>query len=271
VSFRDPEARCGALDMSDLSRLREIVARLRSPGGCPWDRQQTHESLRAALIEECYEAVEAIERADDANLREELGDLLLHVVMHAHMAGERKAFSFEEVVEGVCEKLIRRHPHVFGDENATESEQVVRLWEQIKRSEKGEALSVMDDLPSGFPALLRAQHAQKKAARVGFDWDEPSDVLDKVAEEIEELRQAVSRRDGNNIEEELGDLLFSMVNLSRKLGVDAETSLAGATRKFVRRFQAVEAEIVAGGGTIAQASAAEMNALWDKNKAGGAA
>ena len=257
--------------MSDVSRLRGIVARLRSPGGCPWDREQTHESLRAALIEECYEAVEAIERADDANLREELGDLLLHVVMHAHMAGERKAFGFEEVVEGVCEKLIRRHPHVFGEANVAGSAQVVRLWEQIKRREKGEALSVMDDLPSGFPALLRAQHAQKKAARVGFDWDDLSDVLGKVAEEIDELREAVSRPDGNNIEEELGDLLFSMVNLARKLGVDAETSLAGATRKFVRRFRAVEAEIVAGGRAIEQASAAEMNALWDRNKASGAA
>ena len=257
--------------MSDVSRLRGIVARLRSPGGCPWDREQTHESLRAALIEECYEAVEAIERADDANLREELGDLLLHVVMHAHMAGERKAFGFEEVVEGVCEKLIRRHPHVFGEANVAGSAQVVRLWEQIKRREKGEALSVMDDLPSGFPALLRAQHAQKKAARVGFDWDDLSDVLDKVAEEIDELREAVSRPDGNNIEEELGDLLFSMVNLARKLGVDAEASLAGATRKFVRRFRAVEAEIVASGRAIEQASAAEMNALWDRNKTSGAA
>jgi nucleoside triphosphate diphosphatase len=257
--------------MSDVSRLRGIVARLRSPGGCPWDREQTHESLRAALIEECYEAVEAIESADDANLREELGDLLLHVVMHAHMAGERKAFGFEDVVEGVCEKLIRRHPHVFGDVSVAESAQVVQLWEQIKRREKGEALSVMDNLPPGFPALLRAQQAQKKAARVGFDWDELSDVLDKVAEEIEELREAVSRPDGNNIEEELGDLLFSMVNLARKLGVDAEGSLAGATRKFIRRFRAVEAEIVAGGRTIEQASAAEMNALWDRNKASGAA
>jgi MazG family protein len=257
--------------MGDISRLRGIVARLRAPGGCPWDREQTHESLRAALIEECYEAVEAIERADDANLREELGDLLLHVVMHAHMAGERKAFGFEDVVAGVCEKLIRRHPHVFGDSSITESAQVIRQWEQIKQKEKGEGLSVMDDLPAGFPALLRAQHAQKKAARVGFDWDEPPDVLDKVAEEIEELRSAVSRPAENNIEEELGDLLFSVVNLARKLRVDAETALASATRKFVRRFQAVEAEIVAGGGTIEQASAAEMNALWDRNKAGDAA
>ena len=257
--------------MGDVSRLREIVARLRSPGGCPWDREQTHESLRAALIEECYEAIEAIEKADDGNLREELGDLLLHVVMHAHMAGERKAFSFEEVVEGICEKLIRRHPHVFGDSRAAETAQVLRQWEQIKLAEKGRESSVMDGLPSAFPALLRAQNAQNKAARVGFDWDDASQVLEKVEEEIEELREAISCGLKNNIEEELGDLFFSVVNLARKLGVDAETSLAGATRKFAGRFRAVEAEIAAGGGKIEQTSPGEMNALWDRHKAGGAA
>jgi len=255
--------------MGDVSRLREIVARLRAPGGCPWDQEQTHESLRGALIEECYEAIEAIEKADDGNLREELGDLLLHVVMHAHMAGERKAFSFEEVVEGICEKLIRRHPHVFGDSRAAETAQVLRQWEQIKRAEKGGECSVMDSPPSAFPALLRAQHAQKKAARVGFDWDEAARVLDKIEEEIEELREAISRGMSKNIEEELGDLLFSVVNLARKLDVDAETSLAGATRKFVGRFRAVEAEIAAGGGKIEQTSPGEMNALWDRHKAGG--
>lgn len=255
--------------MGDVSRLREIVGRLRAPGGCPWDREQTHESLRGALIEECYEAIEAIEKADDGNLREELGDLLLHVVMHAHMAGERKAFSFEEVVEGICEKLIRRHPHVFGDSRAAETAQVLRQWEQIKRAEKGRECSVMDSPPSAFPALLRAQHAQKKAARVGFDWDEDAQVLDKIEEEIEELREAISCGTSKNIEEELGDLLFSVVNLARKLGVDAETSLAGATRKFVGRFRAVEAEIAAGGGKIEQTSPGEMNALWDRHKAGG--
>jgi tetrapyrrole methylase family protein/MazG family protein len=257
--------------MGDVSRLREIVARLRSPGGCPWDREQTHESLRAALVEECYEAIEAIEKADDENLREELGDLLLQVVMHAHMAGERKAFSFEQVVEGICEKLIRRHPHVFGDSRVAETAQVLRQWEQIKRAEKRGECSVIDGPPSAFPALLGAQHAQKKAARVGFDWDEAAQVLDKIEEEIGELREAVSRGTRKNIEEEVGDLLFSVVNLARKLDVDAETSLAGATRKFVGRFRAVEAEIAAGGGKVEQTSSEVMNALWDRHKAGGAA
>jgi len=257
--------------MGDVSRLREIVARLRAPGGCPWDQEQTHESLRAALVEECYEAIEAIDRADDGNLREELGDLLLHVVMHAHMAGERQAFGFEEVVEGICDKLIRRHPHVFGDSQASESAQVIRQWELIKRAEKGEKSSEMDGLPLAFPALLRAQDAQRKAARVGFDWDDASQVLDKVEEEIKELREAISRGMRHHIEEELGDLFFSVVNLARKLEVDSETALAGATRKFVGRFRAVEAEIAAGGGKIEQTSPQEMNALWDRHKAGGAA
>jgi MazG family protein len=251
--------------MGDVSRLREIVARLRAPGGCPWDREQTHESLRAALIEECYEAIEAIEKADDGNLREELGDLLLHVVMHAHMAGERRAFRFEDVVEGICDKLIRRHPHVFADSQAAGSAQVIPQWEQIKRAEKG-GESVMDGLPLAFPALLRAQNAQRKAARVGFDWDDASQVLDKVEEEIKELRGAISRGRKDNVEEELGDLFFSLVNLARKLEVDSETALAGATRKFVGRFRAIEAEIVAYGGKIEQTPPREMNLLWDRHK-----
>jgi MazG family protein len=263
ASLAGPEARFG---VSDVSRLREIVARLRAPGGCPWDREQTHESLRAALLEECYETIEAIEKADDANLREELGDLLLHVVMHAQMGEERKAFAFEDVVEAVCNKLIRRHPHVFGSTQATESAQVVRLWESIKRAEKGTGPSVMDGLPAGFPALLLAQEVQKRAARVGFDWDDASEVLDKVEEEVEELRGAISGEGIPTIEEELGDLFLSVVNVARKLGVDSELALAAATRKFVRRFRALEAEIAANGGKLEQTSAQEMNALWERNK-----
>ena len=243
--------------MSDVSRLKEIVARLRAPDGCPWDREQTHESLRAALVEECYEVIEAIEKADDANLREELGDLLLHVVLHAHMAAERKAFSFDQVIEGICEKLVRRHPHVFGDATAGDTTEVLRQWEQIKREEKGDRTSIMDGLPAALPALLRAQNVQKKAARVGFDWDRPEQVFEKLDEEIGELREAV----------ELGDLLFTVVNLSRKLKVDGETALTLATKKFTRRFRAVEAEITAQGRKIEEASPEEMNALWDKHKA----
>jgi MazG family protein len=252
-------------DVGDVSRLREIVARLRAPGGCPWDREQTHESLRAALIEECYETIEAIEKADDANLREELGDLLLHVVMHAQMGEERDAFDFEDVVAAVCDKLIRRHPHVFGSAQATESAQVVRLWESIKRDEKG-AGSVMDGLPTAFPALLLAHEVQKRAARVGFDWDDASGALEKVEEEIEELREAISSEGRPTIEEELGDLFFSVVNLARKLGVGSEMAMAAATQKFVRRFRALEAQIVAEGRELEQTSAQDMNVLWERNK-----
>jgi MazG family protein len=253
-------------DAGDVSRLREIVARLRAPGGCPWDREQTHESLRAALLEECYETIEAIEQADDANLREELGDLLLHVVMHAQMGEERRAFDFEDVVEAVCEKLIRRHPHVFGSAQATESAQVVRLWDSIKRTEKGAGSSVMDGLPAAFPSLLLAHEVQKRAARIGFDWDNASQVLDKVGEEIEELREEISAERKPSIEEELGDLFFSVVNLARKLGVDSEMAMAAATRKFVRRFRALEAQIVADGKKLEQTSAQDMNALWERHK-----
>ena len=253
-------------EVGDVSRLREIVARLRAPGGCPWDREQTHESLRAALIEECYETIEAIEKADDANLREELGDLLLHVVMHAQMGEERDAFDFEDVVEAVCDKLIRRHPHVFGSAQASESAQVVRLWESIKRAEKGAGSSVMDGLPTAFPALLLAHEVQKRAARVGFDWDDASGALEKVEEEIEELREAISSEGRPTIEEELGDLFFSVVNLARKLGVGSEMAMAAATQKFVRRFRALEAQIVAEGRELEQTSAQDMNVLWERNK-----
>jgi MazG family protein len=252
--------------MSDVSRLQEIVTRLRAPDGCPWDREQTHESLRAALVEECYEAVEAIEKCDDANLREELGDLLLHVVMHACLAGERRAFTFEEVVEGICEKLIRRHPHVFGTTSAENSTEVLRQWEQIKRAEKGDRASIMDGLPASLPSLLRAQNAQKKAARVGFDWDDVDGVFAKLDEEIQELCAATATGTTRQTEEELGDLLFTMVNLSRKLGVDSETALAAATRKFLTRFRQVESAITAQGRRIEDSSAAEMNALWDEAK-----
>lgn len=228
--------------MSSIQRLREIVERLRAPDGCPWDREQTHASLRAALIEECYEVIEAIERDDDANLKEELGDLLLHVVMHSQMAGERSAFTLEEVAADVCEKMIRRHPHVFGDRLAGDSAAVLRQWEEIKRQEKTTS-GVLDGLPTSMPALLRAQHAQKKAGRVGFDWPDAEPVFEKLDEEVAEVRQALSDGNRRAVEDEVGDILFTAVNLARKLHVDAETSLAAATNRFISRFQAVEREL----------------------------
>jgi len=251
-----------------VERLREIVARLRAPDGCPWDREQTHASLGPALIEECYEVLEAIELADDANLREELGDLLLHVVMHAQMAQERGAFEFAQVAEDICEKLVRRHPHVFGGESIEDAAAVLHRWEAIKRAEKSERTSVLDGIPRSLPAAMRAQKAQKKAARVGFDWEHAGEVLDKVEEEIAELREAMRGEADERIAEELGDLMFSVVNLSRKLGFEAETTLAAATDKFSRRFRAVEAVVAERGRSMEACSVGELNAIWDAAKRG---
>jgi MazG family protein len=249
---------------SSVDRLREIVARLRAPDGCPWDREQTHASLRGALIEECYEVIEAIERADDANLKEELGDLLLHVVLHAQMAGERSAFTLEEVAADICEKMVRRHPHVFGDRLAADSGAVLRQWEEIKRSEKGKPVGVLDGLPTSMPALLRAQNAQKKAAHVGFDWPDAGPVFEKMQEEIGEVRAAMAAGDARAVEDEVGDILFTAVNLARKLHVDAETTLAAATNRFIRRFQAVEREL--GDRKMQETPLAELDRIWDRIK-----
>lgn len=254
--------------MSDpVQRLREIVARLRAPDGCPWDREQTHASLRGALLEETYELVDAIDHADDKNLREELGDLLLHIVMHAQMASERGAFAFDAVATEICEKLIRRHPHVFGDQSAADSAEVLRQWEQIKRAEKTERTSLLDGLPRALPALMRAQNVQKKVARVGFDWSEAAEVIAKVEEEIAELRAAIAAGAEAEIREETGDLLFSVVNLARKLGQDSEMTLNAATDKFIARFRAVERAARAAGRQVEDCSVEELNAFWDAHKA----
>lgn len=250
-----------------VTRLREIVARLRAPDGCPWDREQTHSSLRAALLEETYEIIDAIDNADDSNLREELGDLLLHVVMHAQLASERGAFEFDAVATEICEKLIRRHPHVFGDQTAADSAEVLRQWEELKRAEKKDRTSVLDGVPRALPALMRAQAAQKKAARAGFDWAEAGEVLAKIEEEAAELRQAMAAEDTAHVREELGDLFFSVVNLARKLGQDAEMSLNAATDKFSARFRAVERAAEAGGRRVQDCTAEELNAYWDAHKA----
>jgi MazG family protein len=247
-------------------RLKEIVARLRAPDGCPWDREQTHVSLRGALLEETYELVDAIDHADDKNLREELGDLLLHIVMHAQMASERGAFEFDAVATEICEKLIRRHPHVFGDQSAADSDEVLRQWEQIKRAEKTERTSILDGMPRALPALMRAQNVQKKAARVGFDWSEAEEVLAKIEEEIAEVRAAMTGADEAAVTEETGDLLFSVVNLARKLGQDSEMTLNAATDKFIARFQAVERAAAAAGKQVEDCSVEELNAHWDAHK-----
>lgn len=253
-------------NLDGIARLQKIVARLRAPDGCPWDREQTHASLRPLLVEECYEVLDAIERSDDANLREELGDVLLHIAMHAQMASERGAFSLEEVAITVCEKMIRRHPHVFGDKFAADSDAVLRQWEQIKHAEKGGVSGVFDNLTASLPALLKAQTAQKKASRVGFDWPDIEPVFAKLAEEIAEVREAIAEDDLSGLESEVGDLIFTAVNLARKLGVDAETALAGSTNRFISRFQGIERELEAGGRKVAETPLDELDRLWEKMK-----
>jgi MazG family protein len=261
--------------MTAFEKLCEIVAKLRAPGGCPWDREQTHESLLPALIEEAYEVAGAVRANDSANFREELGDLLLLIVMHAEIANESDRFDINGVLKDVTEKLVRRHPHVFGSSDARDSGAVLRQWESIKRAEKtgkpgrnaGDAGGhYLDDLPLALPALMRAQKAQSKVARVNFDWTEVRDVIAKVEEEIHELKQAVLEQDRKSIEDEVGDLLFAVVNLARKCKLDAESALQGATDKFVARFNRLENQLNARGKKLGDVDLAEMDAIWNQIK-----
>lgn len=283
MASSQPESLAAPLDpllenadqLPPLERLRAIVARLRAPDGCPWDREQTHASLRTALVEETYEVLAAIETGDDANLREELGDLLLHVVMHAQMAAERGAFDLDAVVRTVGDKMIRRHPHVFGDaERAADADAVVALWDEVKRQEKDRPdQSRLDGLLGALPALLRAQKAQQKAARAGFDWQAAADVFAKLREEVEEVSRELLHAppDAAAVADEIGDLLFTTVNLARWHGLEAELVLNQATNKFVRRFHRVEQELRAAGKRWEDASPAELETLWERVKADSAA
>ena len=267
-SLRPPDPNLPGID-----QLTDIVAQLRGPGGCPWDREQTHASLRSALLEEAHEVVAAIDNRDDANLREELGDLLLQSVFHAQLAAEEGRFTFNDVAREIATKLVRRHPHVFAADHCADSAAVLQRWEEIKRAEKGEAAaSALDGLPGGLPALLHAQKTQKKAARVGFDWPDVEPVFAKLHEEISELRAALTAPATDllspisAIEDELGDLLFTVVNLARKLHLDAETALHRSTRKFSARFRAVEQLASARGITLEKLTLAELDQLWDEVK-----
>lgn len=267
-SLRPPDPNLPGID-----QLTDIVAKLRGPGGCPWDREQTHASLRAALLEEAHEVVAAIDNRDDANLREELGDLLLQSVFHAQLAAEEGRFTFNDVAREIATKLVRRHPHVFAADHCADSAAVLQRWEEIKRAEKGDApASALDGLPGGLPALLYAQKTQKKAARVGFDWPDVEPVFAKLHEEISELRAALTAPATDllspisAIEDELGDLLFTVVNLARKLHLDAETALHRSTRKFSARFRAVEQLATTRGITLEKLTLADLDQLWDEVK-----
>ncbi len=252
--------------MSEFEKLCEIVARLRAPGGCPWDREQTHESLLPATIEEAYEVAEAARAKNDARLREELGDLLLLAVMHAEIAREAGRFDIHNVVAEVSQKLVRRHPHVFGKSDARDSGAVLKQWEAIKREEKKSDSHYLASLPRALPALMRAQKTQSKVARVNFDWTELRDVIAKVEEELGELKRAIGNDDRPAIEDEIGDLLFAVVNLARKCKLDAEGALQSSTDKFVSRFNQLEDELRAGGQRLGDVDLAELDEIWNKIK-----
>jgi MazG family protein len=224
-----------------LARLRAIMHRLRAPGGCPWDAEQTHASLVPNLIEEAYETVDTIQRGDHDHLKEELGDLLLQVIFHSELAEEAGHFNLDDVARGISDKLVRRHPHVFALSNAATSDAVLQQWDEIKRAEKGdEEQPYLHGIGKGLPALLRASKLQKKAAKVGFDWPDESGVLAKVREEIDELQSAIDAGDSTKANEELGDLLFSVVNLARFRKLDPEVLMAAANSKFEQRFAVME-------------------------------
>jgi len=261
-----PESRSLNLHPSAFNRLCEIVARLRAPGGCPWDREQTNESLLPATIEEAYEVAEAARAQNDAHFREELGDLLLLVVMHAEIAAEAGRFKVDSVLAEVTEKLIRRHPHVFGDSDARDSGAVLKQWEAIKRGEKKGDTHYLSSLPSALPALMRAQKAQSKVARVNFDWSEIRDVISKVVEEMGELKSAITEKNQDAIEDQLGDLLFAVVNLARKCKLDSENALQRATDKFVGRFNALEDALRKRGKKLGEVDLAELDQIWNEVK-----
>lgn len=251
------------------SDLVQIISKLRSPEGCPWDRKQTHESLKRFLLEETYELFEAIDEENPEAILDELGDVLLQVLLHAEIAREKGAFSIDDVIQNLGEKIIRRHPHVFATAgNIETADEVSKTWDAIKKTEKGlaERTSVLDGVPKVFPALMRAEKIQKKAAKVGFDWDEPLDVLDKIEEEIQELKDALQGGIQAELEDELGDLLFATVNLARFIEVDPELALDQATAKFTERFHLVEAYAKEEGLDLNDLDLDGLNLLWDRAK-----
>jgi len=255
--------------MSEMDRLRGIMRRLRGPDGCPWDHEQTMESLRTYLVEETYEVLEAIVSGSVEAHREELGDLLLQIVFQAQIAEERGDFDLESVSKGIADKIVRRHPHVFGDDRLETADQVLTQWEQIKAQERSKRRSgsMFSGVPASLPALLKALRLSSKACRVGFDWPDRDQLLNKVDEELAELREALAGGDQNGIEEEIGDLLFTLVNVARVEEIDPEEALQQANRKFMRRFQYLENRLKEEGLQPSPEHRPRMEALWAEAKA----
>jgi tetrapyrrole methylase family protein/MazG family protein len=245
--------------------LVAIMARLRGADGCPWDRRQTKDDLKPFLIEETYEIVEALDKGDAQGLREELGDLLFHIIFMARIAEEEGAFGIFDVIQGIAEKMVRRHPHVFGDATASEPCEVEANWAKLKAAEKPRA-SLMEGLPLQLPALMRAYRLTQRAARVGFDWENKDQVWEKLEEELQEFQEALREDEKEALREELGDILFTMVNVARFIGCDPEDALRRTTNKFAQRFTYIEQRLQEQGKNPEEASLAEMNALWEESK-----
>jgi tetrapyrrole methylase family protein/MazG family protein len=257
-------------DLSKFETLREIIARLRAPDGCPWDREQTHASLRETFLQECYEVLESLDEGDAQKLREELGDLLLHIVLQAQIADEAGEFKIDDVIKGISEKLIYRHPHVFGTRKVKNVEEIVHNWETLKQEEKdkkGNNDSLLASVPKNLPALSYSQEIQHRVAEVGFDWENDQGVIDKLAEEVGEFQHATTEKEKA---QEFGDLLFTMANIARRQGIELEVALREANQKFYKRFSYMEEVCKKRGVKIGDLSFVEQNALWDeaKKKAG---
>lgn len=251
-----------------FEQLRKIMARLRAPDGCPWDREQTHQSIKDCLLEETYEFLEAVEADDPAHMREELGDLLLQVVFHAQMGAEAGTFDLDQVIHELADKLVRRHPHVFGDVSVAGSGEVVVNWDAIKNTEVGKESrkSRLDGIPTTFPALVRAKKLQVRAAKDGFDWPSAEPVWEKLEEEIMEVKEAIAENNPDHLEDEIGDLLFVATNLARKLGVDPEIALQRANRKFDSRYRTMETIVENRGQKLSDLDLAEQDKLWGEAK-----
>ena len=257
--------------LEPIDRLRAIVRILRGPGGCPWDIEQTQKSLIPNILEEAYEAADAIRSGNKNNVIEELGDLLLQVVMQSEIASESDDFFLEDVAIAISNKLIRRHPHVFGDDQLNDTESVLNKWEEIKRSEKGNQKKyILDGVTNGLPSLIKAHEIQKKVEKVGFDWPEARSVIPKIREEIDEVEEAINESGANqqneNLAEEIGDLLFAVTNLTRKIGMDSESLLAAANQKFINRFNEVEKILEKQGTNVIEADIECMEKAWEKVK-----
>jgi len=251
-------------DLSKFDSLVEIIARLRAPDGCPWDREQTHQTLRANLLSECYEALDALDEGDSARLCEELGDILLQIMLHSQIAKDDKEFEISDVVKGISEKIVRRHPHVFGSGKVKDAAEVAHNWEELKKEERAENVSMLESVPRWMPALAYADEIQRRVARAGFDWEDIDGVIDKLAEEVAEFKEST----GKERAEEFGDVLFTLVNIARRMDVDSEVALREANNKFYKRFSKMEEICRKRRVTFGDLTFDEQNALWEEAKKG---